>query len=865
MQVSKSNNLTNLQKKWGIYKMVPLIAGIYAARRFRESILIYGGSSMNANGILREAKASLNEKNRAKKPSSKQRVNGSSTSSGITGSRKPVSNDMQRKANIRPPKPVSNDMQRKANIRPPKPVDVAKAMRQASKPAVSNNAAQRRKTGDSEIVVTQTIPKKKLEDDAGLAKLTKDKVDAFFGNFAEGPWHKWKKGFGKETEDAFNNYSKENKPGDSDDVNTLLRLGKMSSKHTGELDIIDEMDFDFLKYFHQASLMEKAINEYELGADLIVYRAADNYIVGQTSEPDEIKKRFIDKQLPVSDKGFMSTSAVKGSNHQFVKDNTISYIIKVPKGKGRGAYISPMSDYSAEDEFLLQHGSSFLVKNAYKVDDVWDNKPIQRTVVELELIVNDNMPQSQPAYDAGIYETVGDGNGVMQQDGVQPTKEQTLIKPPAIKASSLMKKPVVKAGSLMQKPVAKVQTLQKPPMVQTDTLMKKNVIGSMKQIFEQSKSQPPKAQPTAAISKDKQNALKQIFEQPKNQLPIAQPKQVQPKFGNSNVDFSALKQIFDPKKSINTKPKPSQSYVPQGPRAYEMTQLSLMNNKFNPGNIPEIKKVQDEIDKQNNPFDAYKVFIRFAGNEDGQLIPQGPWNINNVDMNLFRAKLKNMCRMVYDYPELKGRIGNLTEINNFDPKNMGITMSAKGSAGNDKAELFYNGFVDRQGPDGDLERYNEEWKRLMSGYMGHNAASADYTGNHELGHVLNSMLYKYMSKNDAVYDWNHMITSNNMMKEVLKKVLNPLQFAQLQSHYTNGGDHVIGQINPSASGLNYLYNVTSSYGQTSSNEFFAEAFADVYAHGVNARPASIEFVKLYEKMRDEMERNNVGRAPWSGI
>ncbi len=857
MQVSKSNNLTNLQKKWGIYKMAPLIAGIYAARRFRESILIYGGSSMNANGILREAKASLNEKNRAKKPSSKQRVNGSSTSSGITGSRKPVSNDMQRKANIRPPKPVSNDMQRKANIRPPKPVDVAKAMRQASKPAVSNNAAQRRKTGDSEIVVTQTIPKKKLEDDAGLAKLTKDNVDAFFGKFAEGPWHKWNKSFGKETENAFTNYSKEGEPGDSYDVNTLLRLGEMHSKNTGK---IDEMDFDFLKYFHQASLMEKAINEYELGADMIVYRAADNFIVGQTSEPDEIKKRFIDKQLPVSDKGFMSTSAVKGSNQGFVTKDTISYIIKVPKGKGRGAYISPISEFSAEDEFLLQHGSSFLVKNAYKVDDVWKNEPIQRTVVELELIVNDNMPQSQPAYDAGIYETVGDGNGVMQQDGVQPTKEQTLQKPPMVQTDTLMKKNVI--GSMKQ---IFEQSKSQPPKAQPTAVISKDKQNALKQIFEQPKNQLPIAQPTAVISKDKQNALKQIFEQPKNQLPIAQPKQVQPKFGNSNVDFSALKQIFDPKKSINTKPKLSQSYVPQGPRAYEMTQLSLMNNKFNPGNIPEIKKVQDEIDKQNNPFDAYKVFIRFAGNEDGQLIPQGPWNINNVDMNLFRAKLKNMCRMVYDYPELKGRIGNLTEINNFDPKNKGITMSAKGSAGNDKAELFYNGFVDRQGPDGDLERYNDEWKRLMNGYMGHNAASADYTGNHELGHVLNSMLYKYMPKKDAVYDWNHMITSNNMMKEVLKKVLNPLQFAQLQSHYTNGGDHVIGQINPFASGLNYLYNVTSSYGQTSSNEFFAEAFADVYAHGVNARPASIEFVKLYEKMRDEMERNNVGHAPWSGI
>ena len=58
--------------------------------------------------------------------------------------------------------------------------------------------------------------------------------------------------------------------------------------------------------------------------------------------------------------------------------------------------------------------------------------------------------------------------------------------------------------------------------------------------------------------------------------------------------------------------------------------------------------------------------------------------------------------------------------------------------------------------------------------------------------------------------------------------------------------HKKGQINLKASGLAEKGH-TTKYGASTATEFFAEAFADVYAHGKKARRTSIELVKIYEE------------------
>ena len=44
---------------------------------------------------------------------------------------------------------------------------------------------------------------------------------------------------------------------------------------------------------------------------------------------------------------------------------------------------------------------------------------------------------------------------------------------------------------------------------------------------------------------------------------------------------------------------------------------------------------------------------------------------------------------------------------------------------------------------------------------------------------------------------------------------------------------------------------TSTYGAKNPSEFFAEAVSDVYSHGKDAKPMSIEIVKEYERRQQE--------------
>ena len=62
-------------------------------------------------------------------------------------------------------------------------------------------------------------------------------------------------------------------------------------------------------------------------------------------------------------------------------------------------------------------------------------------------------------------------------------------------------------------------------------------------------------------------------------------------------------------------------------------------------------------------------------------------------------------------------------------------------------------------------------------------------------------------------------------------------------------------IDPSASGLGKK-GYTSNYGTDNPSEFFAEAVSDVYAHGKDAKPMSIEIVKEYEKRRTDAVKKN---------
>lgn len=107
-----------------------------------------------------------------------------------------------------------------------------------------------------------------------------------------------------------------------------------------------------------SQLIEEALNNYELKQDVVLYR--------QVSE-DMLSAFQSSNKLFIED-GFFSTTAVKNS---VSRHNSIDLVVKVPKGKGRGAYIKYLSDHPFENEFLLNSHSVFSVDDIKKVNDRW--------------------------------------------------------------------------------------------------------------------------------------------------------------------------------------------------------------------------------------------------------------------------------------------------------------------------------------------------------------------------------------------------------------------------------------------------------------------------------------------------------------
>ena len=287
-------------------------------------------------------------------------------------------------------------------------------------------------------------------------------------------------------------------------------------------------------------------------------------------------------------------------------------------------------------------------------------------------------------------------------------------------------------------------------------------------------------------------------------------------------------------------------------RPWEFSEDDLKANKFNPGGVDEVADVQGRIDQAKTPAEAFRIFSDFAGSDQAEMLRddvQTNWDPQEVDMDRFRAKMKNMARMVYDYPELKGMIGDLIEIN--DDRSSMAASSTKG--GYRPSQLRYNATVDSMFDpkmvDGTYDRAAATLK--TAGHI--------YDGNHELGHVLNTLLFSSKTKEDrkrANADWDLSVTADHMLQEALsrKGVLTDRQRAGLKRYAKTDLDRnvVKGQIDLSSSDL-AAQGITSQYGETDASEFFAEAFADVYAHGANARKASIEIVKVYEERRKRKE------------
>lgn len=138
-----------------------------------------------------------------------------------------------------------------------------------------------------------------------------------------------------------------------------------------------------LAYLEEAKQVSSALSKFELNDNIVVFRGVQLDAFGLvggskifSAETEKGMKALVGTTFV--DKGFMSTSAVKSSAFNS-KDARIS--INVPKGKGRGAWVKPLSIYSHENEFLLQKGSGLKITKVEKVDGHWE--------IQADLIGND--------------------------------------------------------------------------------------------------------------------------------------------------------------------------------------------------------------------------------------------------------------------------------------------------------------------------------------------------------------------------------------------------------------------------------------------------------------------------------------------
>ena len=329
------------------------------------------------------------------------------------------------------------------------------------------------------------------------------------------------------------------------------------------------------------------------------------------------------------------------------------------------------------------------------------------------------------------------------------------------------------------------------------------------------------------------------------------------RLGNYGLEDVAIKTAL-----INQPPRYEHANN-ENKRAYEteMPGDDKNGNVFNPNNIPELAKIQKEIDGAADEREAYRIFAAYTGNPSGRYIDEFK---TSPDVSLFKKKLKHMARVVYDYPELRDNIGDMKTMN---PKNTALMETSGSAGGEDKIEFGYNANYDREGAEAERAKdLSEDLKEKRF-----NAPNYDFAGTHEMGHGLASLLPDNGSRIQNILDQNNGVNEDDILKTVIKNtdVLTDKQKNKIK--YFDQDTRVRGKI-PVKQGMidtenSKLFEAhhTSRYGRRAPVEFFAESFHDVYANGKNAKPMSKEIVKEYENRQRKLTEKRFKKKAKRGL
>ena len=108
--------------------------------------------------------------------------------------------------------------------------------------------------------------------------------------------------------------------------------------------------------------IQSGLDKFELPHPITVYRKMNKKDIGMFTEGNVVK-----------DLGFISTTPIKGSyNPVKYRNGCIDIKIRVPAGKGFGAWVAPISGVKRENEFLLNCNSDFKVHSVRQVGEGYE-------------------------------------------------------------------------------------------------------------------------------------------------------------------------------------------------------------------------------------------------------------------------------------------------------------------------------------------------------------------------------------------------------------------------------------------------------------------------------------------------------------
>lgn len=146
----------------------------------------------------------------------------------------------------------------------------------------------------------------------------------------------------------------------------------LNKRLRAEKDLLDDSEAARVK------ALDSAIAKSELKEAIAVRRFSGPELFGKSYDED-ISFSELESLVgaTITDKGYTSTTVLPKEDSSF---GDIAMHITVPPGKGRGAYVAPISKYKDEQEFLLARGSNFKVTGIK--EDEYGNPIVEMTIVD---------------------------------------------------------------------------------------------------------------------------------------------------------------------------------------------------------------------------------------------------------------------------------------------------------------------------------------------------------------------------------------------------------------------------------------------------------------------------------------------------